>query len=276
VSAGVVDREAALEHALSIAITAGEGIARIYASEFAVEYKGHDDPVTVADRDANALICAALEKLYPGVPIVAEESDPATFAGFATEPVVWFVDPLDGTREFVARNGEFAVMIGLAEAGRATLGVLVAPALGRIWIGGEGLGAFEVMADGTRAPIRVSTRATLADAEVLVSRSRQSDRSRDAVARLGARRVTLCGGAGIKGARIACGEADIYAQAGRSGKLWDGCAPEAIVRAAGGEWTDGFGDRPSYATETLQNERGVLATNGLLHAAALAVARTLD
>jgi 3'(2'), 5'-bisphosphate nucleotidase len=265
-----IDRAEALERALTIARAAADGIARIYAGEFDVEYKGKNDPVTLADREANTLICAELARAYPGVPIVAEESDPSSFAGFASAPVVWFVDPLDGTREFVARNGEFAVMIGLTEAGRATVGVLVAPALGRTWIGAEGIGAFEVMANGDRKPIHVSSVASMADAELLVSRSHRSAELDGAAARLGVRQITQCGGAGIKAARIACGEAEIYAQPGRAGKLWDSCAPDAIVRAAGGTWTDAFGVPIVYTTEKLENARGLLATNGPLHAAVVA------
>ena len=117
------------------------------------------------------------------MPIVAEESEAASYAGFSRAPASWFVDPLDGTRDFVARNGEFAVMIGLA---------------------------------------------------------------------------------GVKGARVACGEADLYFGAGNAGMLWDSCAPEAIVRAAGGEWRTAFGERYAYAREQIVNERGIVAGNDAL------------
>src|SRR5580693_2902193 len=100
----------------------------VYAAEFDVEFKSKNDPVTRADREANALLCDRLGRAFPGVPVVAEESDPSAYANFEKSEEVWFVDPLDGTREFVAHNGEFAVMIGLAEHGRATVGVIVAPA----------------------------------------------------------------------------------------------------------------------------------------------------
>jgi 3'(2'), 5'-bisphosphate nucleotidase len=263
------DRADALARALVIARQAAAGIARIYAGDFDVEYKAKDDPVTLADREANALICAALMRDYPGVPIVAEESDPSTYAGFASAPAVWFVDPLDGTREFVAKNGEFAVMIGLAEAGRATLGVLVEPATGRAFVGAEGLGAFEVAGDDSRRTIHVSRTARLADAELLVSRSHRSASVEAAVAKLGVRLITPRGGAGVKAARVACGETDLYVQPGRAGKLWDACAPEAIVRAAGGQWSDALGGAIPYASDALENARGVVAANPALHAQAI-------
>ena len=265
-----IDRALALERILAIAREAAAGIAQVYAGQFDVEYKGKNDPVTIADRTANTLICDALIEAYPGMPIVAEESDASSYAGFTSAKAVWFVDPLDGTREFVARNGEFAVMIGLAEEGRATLGVLFEPATGRAFIGGEGLGAFEVMADGSRREAHVSKTARLADAEMLASRSHRSEDLERGVARFGVRAITPRGGAGVKAARIAMGESDIYWQPGRAGKRWDACAPEAIVRAAGGVYTDGYGDPIDYATDVIENTRGILAANAELHAEVLA------
>jgi 3'(2'), 5'-bisphosphate nucleotidase len=258
-----IDRSKALDRVLAIAREAGEGIAKVYAGSFEVEFKGEDDPVTRADREANTLICAELARAFPGVPIVAEESEAASYAGFSRAPAAWFVDPLDGTRDFVARNGEFAVMIGLAEAGRSVLGVLVLPAFERSFVGAEGIGAFEVAAGGARTPIRVAQRKALAGARVLVSRSRRVPEAEAKIAALGLVAVP-CGSAGVKGAKIACGEADLYAQPGNAGQLWDSCAPEAIVRAAGGQWRTGSGEPFDYARERLVNDRGIVAGNDSL------------
>ena len=260
-----IDRREALDRVLGIGREAAAGIARIYAGAFAVEYKGKDDPVTRADREANTLICAELARAYPGVPIVAEESDPASYAGFSQAPCAWFVDPLDGTRDFVARNGEFAVMIGLAEAGRAVLGVLVLPALRRSLVGAEGVGAFEVAAGGARvgdprerahgAPRRARPRVAIA---AVVPEEEAK------LAELGLV-PEPCGSAGVKGARVACGEADLYAQVGNAGKLWDSCAPEAIVRAAGRRLADGL--RRALRVRASRSStimRGVVAGNGAL------------
>lgn len=107
-----------LETLLAVARSAAEVILAVYDRPFDVQLKRAREPVTAADRRANALICAALAERFPGVPIVAEESDPETFGGFHAAPRVLFVDPLDGTREFVAHNGEFAVMIGLLDGAR--------------------------------------------------------------------------------------------------------------------------------------------------------------
>jgi len=168
-----VRREA--EVALEVAREAAALILGVYATAFEVDFKVGDDPVTRADHEANALICERLLRAFPGVPVVAEESDPATYARFTSADAAWFVDPLDGTREFVAKNGQFAVMIGLAERGRATLGVIVAPAWNRACVGVVGEGAWEVPAAGVPTPIHVSMRDTLAGASFVVSRSRMPD-----------------------------------------------------------------------------------------------------
>jgi 3'(2'), 5'-bisphosphate nucleotidase len=258
-----------LARVLEIAADAGAIVLDVYAQAFDVEYKGKgkDDPVTRADKLANQHIADALAAAFPGVPIVAEESDPASFAGYEASPSAFFVDPVDGTREFVAKNGQFAVMIGLAEEGRPTLGVVGWPALGRTFAGMEGR-AFE-LAGGARKDIHTSRVADLAEARVVVSRSRRSEATGELLARLSAAKVDHVGSAGVKGTLVACGEADVYVHAGVAGKLWDTCAPEAIVRAAGGEVTDATGAAIDYRGGQLSNARGVLMTNGPLHAAVL-------
>lgn len=262
------ERARLLEVTLVTARRAAELVMQVYGAPFSVDFKEKDDPVTRADHEANALICNAIMADCPGVPIVAEESDPALYAGYASAPAAWFVDPLDGTREFVARNGEFAVMIGLAEKGEATLGVIVCPATGRAFLGAKGVGAFEVAPDESRKTIHVSGAKTLGEARLLVSRSHGTGLE-DLAIRLGFGAVTKCGSAGVKATRIAAGEADVYAQPGRAGALWDACAPEALVNAAGGRATDARGTIIDYAARELPNHHGFVATNGLLHDAVL-------
>ncbi len=144
------DLARAAEVALAAAREAADLVMRVYETPFEVQYKAKDDPVTRADRESNALLCDRLGHAFPGVPVVAEESEASAYAGFAQADAAWFVDPLDGTREFVARNGEFSVMIGLAVKGRAVIGVIVAPAWGRAFFGVVGDRAWEVAADGSR------------------------------------------------------------------------------------------------------------------------------
>jgi 3'(2'), 5'-bisphosphate nucleotidase len=259
-----------LEQLVSIARTAGEIVTRVYAGEFTVEYKGPSDPVTQADRLANDLICERLALAFPGAPIVAEESPPESFVGFETGVRIFFVDPLDGTREFVARNGQFVVMIGLVEGARATAGVVYAPASGTTWYGALGVGAFRGEHDGNPEPIRVGGVERPELACVVSSRSQRSPALQQALTGLGARAHLAVGSAGLKGAQVADGTADAYLSIGRSGKLWDACAVDALVHAAGGHFTNTRGERLDYRSSDISLTDGILACNERLHAALLA------
>jgi 3'(2'), 5'-bisphosphate nucleotidase len=270
-----LNRAAELEVMLRVAREASDVVASVYTTDFVVDYKGPADPVTRADREANALICARLAEAFGPVPVVAEESDESDFAGWVGASRVFFVDPLDGTLEFVARNGDFVVMIGLAERGRPVAGVVVAPALGIGWAGAESVGAFEIGEAGVRRAIRVSETADLASARAVVSRSHQSDRLPDLIAALGIGQVIARGSAGLKAADVAAGVADVYLQPGHAGKRWDTCAPEAILLAAGGLATDARGQPIDYGGPELGNKNGFLATNGKLHAPLLEALRAL-
>src|SRR5262249_5594536 len=148
------ERDDVIRKLVSAARAAAEVVMRIYGEDdVGAELKGPHDPVTRADREANALLLDRLSRDFPGVPVVAEASDPTQFQGFQGAREALFVDPVDGTREFIAKNGEFCVMIGFAEEGRATSGVILCPALspvggntrrGRTYAGAEGIGAFLV------------------------------------------------------------------------------------------------------------------------------------
>lgn len=255
---------------LDAARAAAEIVMRVYAAEdVGAELKGPNDPVTRADREANALLLERLGRDLPGVPIVAEESDPSAYAGFASARAALFVDPVDGTREFIAKNGEFAVMIGYAEDGRATVGVVLCPALGRTYGGVEGEGAFLVDQAGARTPIHVAPGADLSAARVAVSRFHRSKTVDAKLSRLGARELVAVGSAGLKGVKVASGELELYAHPSQGQvKLWDACAPDAIVRAAGGVLTDATGRPFDYRGAAAQG-LGTVAGNPVLHAEAV-------
>jgi 3'(2'), 5'-bisphosphate nucleotidase len=258
-----------LELLASIARDAGQGILRLYQSDFRVDYKSPGDPVTDADREANALICARLSAEFPDAAIVAEESLAVDYAGYREHARVFFVDPLDGTREYVAKNGQFVVMIGLLIDDLASLGVVYAPTTGRLWCGERGLGAFCVEADGSERPIRVSDVAEPGASRVTVTRSRRSDRLKRTLAEVAARQVVPMGSAGLKGALVAEGSVDSYLAVGVAGKLWDACAMDALVSAAGGRVSDLRGNPLDYRSSELELSHGLLAANPTLHAALL-------
>lgn len=263
-----------LDVALATARRASALILEIYATPFTVELKGPDDPVTRADREANTLICAALAAAFPDDAVVAEESAPATpeeTSALVRRERVWFVDPIDGTREFADRNGEFAVMIGLAIEGRAALGVVLMPTLGQALAGVVGGEAFCEDASGARRPLRVTAVQDPREATMMVSRSHRPRIVEPVIERLGIHKTVSCGSVGVKVARIALGEADLYVHGGRGAKRWDSCAPEAILVAAGGRFTDIEGELIDYAASDLMLDNGLVASNGALHDTVLAV-----
>lgn len=259
-----------LERLLSAAQAAGEIVMRVYAEEdVGAELKGPNDPVTRADREANVLLLEHLTRDFPGIPIVAEESDPALFQGFGDAPAAFFVDPVDGTREFIAKNGEFCVMIGYAEEGRATAGIVLLPALGQTYLGAEGLGAFVIDSRGTRTPVHVSNETSLTNCRVAVSRFQRSKSLDAKLTALGAKELVTVGSAGLKGVKVASGELEMFAHPSQGRvKLWDACAPDAIVRAAGGILTDARGVPFDYRGQVDQGQ-GLLGSNSNLHAQAV-------
>jgi 3'(2'), 5'-bisphosphate nucleotidase len=262
--------------ALDAARTAAMLINDIYASGFEVEWKGRGDPVTEADRRANTLITDALRAAFPHDGVCAEEGDAAMGAEAAARGGrCWFVDPLDGTQEFVHRNGEFCVMIGLAIDGRATLGVVVAPQWQRTLVGVVGEGAWELLPDGTRAALVPSGVEDPSAATFAVSRSHPSARIEALFEKLHVAGTRPCGSVGLKCALVATGAVSGYVHLGRGPKLWDGCAPEAIARAAGLTVTDAHGDALRYDTRELALLSGIVVASSALAArlvASLAVA----
>lgn len=257
---------AELELMRRIAANAAEVVMDVYSRPFDVDYKAPRDPVTLADRLANELICEQLARAFPGVPIVAEESAPATFADFRGSDRVFFVDPVDGTREFVERNGEFAVMIGLVEGARAIAAVIDAPARGDVFAGWVGEGAVRIR-DGRAEPLQVSSITELSRGRLVGSRSHRSPQLERALAQLSPLEVRVMGSAGLKGTLVAAAEVEAYVAPGYAGQRWDACAADALVTAAGGKLTDTYGDAIDYRAASLSNDRGLLASNGYVHEA---------
>lgn len=256
-----------LEVARRLAREAGRAILRHYADDFRIDYKeaGESGLVTAADRDANQIIVSGLSREFPEDGILAEESTDSPRR--LHKERLWCVDPLDGTREYAERNGEFVVMIGLAIEGQARAGVVYQPTEDVLWWGVDGVAVEE--ASGASRPLRVSTCADPAAALMPVSRSHRSKTVSRIAARLGIARQELLGSVGLKVARVARGNADLYMSATHRTMEWDACAPEAVIRAAGGAMTDMTGEPLRYNKEIPNTPRGMLASNALLHDAAL-------
>jgi len=253
--------------ATRLAREAGATIMRVYATDFSVAYKGKGDPVTQADQLANDLIVKGLQKAFPTDLIVAEESSPPSESLTASR--VWYVDPLDGTKEFIAKNGEFSVMIGLAVDGRAHLGVVYRPDGDVLYTGVVGQGAW-VEVNGIRKALMVDSTRESSSMTLAVSRSHRNPLIEKICEAVGVSQEIPSGSVGLKIGLIAEGRADLYLEPGPYTSVWDACGPEAILRAAGGRFTNVFGQPLVYGLTPLKNILGLVATNGQCHAQVIA------
>ncbi|MBI5489116.1 MAG: 3'(2'),5'-bisphosphate nucleotidase CysQ [Deltaproteobacteria bacterium] len=248
--------------AAAVAREAGAIVLRWYGEGVHVEWKGRGDPVTEADKEANAYIVQELGREFPGDAVLAEESaDDRSRLG---KDRLWVVDPLDGTREFVDRNGEFVVMVALAAHGRAVAGSIFHPTTGTLLRAREGGGAWAEDASGVRR-LRVSDRADLDAFRLLVSRSHRSPKIDAVRSALGLHHEETCGSVGLKMARLARGDADLYVHFGGGTKEWDLGAPDILIHEAGGAVTDIHGARIPYNREDVRTPAPFVASNGARH-----------
>lgn len=221
-----------------IALAAGALILSIYGREFTVQTKADATPLTEADTAAEALILERLAEQFPTIPVIAEEAAANGIVPAPTERFI-LVDPLDGSKEFIARNGEFTVNIALIESGTPIAGVVYAPALKSIWWGSTRGGAFAASVENHRAietrPIAI--RAMPQKGLTLVGS--RSHGSGEGDPRLDGFPVAdfACMGSSLKFCKIAQGDADLYPRFGRTME-WDTAAGDAILRAAGGRVID--------------------------------------
>ncbi len=244
-----------LPQVLRIAQDAGLAIMAIYNTQSGaageVSYKADGSPLTQADLAAHGVIARGLAQLTPDVPVVSEE-DSASEVFRKPTGRFWLVDPLDGTKEFVARNGEFTVNIALIEDGRPVLGVVVAPALGQSYWGSAGQGAWRD-AGGKVEPIQVATAQQRAGrpVRVLASKSHLNEETRAYLQQLGPHELVQAGSS-LKFCRMAEGSADLYPRLGPTCE-WDTAAGQAVLEAAGGAVQDRHGAPLCYGKPTSAN-----------------------
>ena len=258
----VLDLTKEIEFAARLAREASTIVNTFYVGSSEVRYKLHDEPVTEADRSANQHIVTRIQTHFPEDGILSEESKD-DLARLQRDRV-WIVDPLDGTKEFIARNGEFSIMIGLVVAGAPVMGVIMQPTSNLLYIGAVGYGAY-LHEDGEEIPLSVSTCTDLSQMIMVSSRSHRQqivDRVR-AILRITRERVS--GSVGLKVGLISRRLADVYIHPSPGCKEWDLCAPQALLEAAGGRMTDCWGNPIRYNRADVRAHNGVVATNGLMH-----------
>jgi len=225
-----------------VAARAASAIMAVYGGAFTVERKLDDSPLTRADIESQYIILEGLAALTPGIPVLAEESVQAPWAERRAWRELWVVDPLDGTREFVKRNGQFAINIALVVEHEPVLGLIAVPAQGLVYVGAAGSGALRQRADGTRSRIHVAPPA--APLRVVGSRSHQSPELAAYLAHLPQHRLLGVGSA-LKFCLLAEGNADLYPRFGPTSE-WDTAAGQALLEAAGGHVTRMDGHRLRY------------------------------
>jgi 3'(2'), 5'-bisphosphate nucleotidase len=236
------DLTALAEALMPIVTRAGAAIMQVYNLAFTVQHKDDDSPLTLADLDSQRVIIEGLTKVTPDIPILSEESAQAPWEERKTWGELWVVDPLDGTREFVKRNGEFTVNIALVREHEPVLGVVAAPALGLLYWGASGVGAFSHHRGAAQVPIKVSPPQS--PLRVVGSRSHASAETAGYLAKL--RPHTMTGiGSSLKFCLVAEGKADLYPRFGPTSE-WDTAAGQALLEAAGGHVTRLDGHRLRY------------------------------
>jgi 3'(2'), 5'-bisphosphate nucleotidase len=231
-----------LDRIRAIAEAAGDCIMEVYDGDFDVELKDDSSPLTQADRAAHELIVERLGALPNALPVLSEESSGAEISDRLSWGRYWLVDPLDGTKEFIKRNGEFTVNIALVDDHRAVLGVVVAPAKNLVYTGLLGHGAFSIV-DGAERPIRV-TRPPADPLRVVGSRSHASPALAAYLDALG-EHVLKPMGSSLKICLVAEGSADVYPRLGPTSE-WDTAAAQAILESAGGSMMDTVGQPLRY------------------------------
>jgi 3'(2'), 5'-bisphosphate nucleotidase len=238
--------EQLLKQTCDIARAAGAAILEVYGQDFEVEHKDDRSPLTAADRAAHALIVERLAALEPPMPVLSEESAAHEHSGRASWPRYWLVDPLDGTKEFLKRNGEFTVNIALVEGHRATLGVVYAPALDLLYYGALDRGAWRERGGGPAERIAVRAPAPRR-LRVVGSRSHPSGELAGYLEGLGEHEITPMGSS-LKICLVAAGDADVYPRFGPTSE-WDTAAAQAILESAGGRMIDRDGQPLRYNTK---------------------------
>lgn len=219
-----------IDPCIDIARAAGAAIMDVYAQDFSVESKSDDSPLTAADMAAHRIICAGLARLTPDIPVLSEESAAISWDVRKSWSRYWLVDPLDGTREFVKKNGEFTVNIALIDGDRAVLGVVYAPAMDYLLHAERGVGAF--LREGDENLALQTRRPAMPPLRIAASRSHLDARTIAVLERIGEHeRIGL--GSSLKFCRIAEGRTDVYPRFGPTSE-WDTAAAQCVLEAAGG------------------------------------------
>lgn len=229
---------------------AGDAILEVYNSEdFGTEAKGDDSPVTKADLAAHHVLVNGLAGLTPDIPVVSEEDSDSVAVG-RTATVYWLIDPLDGTKEFIKRNGEFTCNLALIENKLSTLGFVGVPAASELYVGGKELSS--TRESRTSVPQQILHGGQPGVTRVVASKSHLNDETRSFINGINGEIQLVQAGSSLKFLKIAAGEADIYPRLAPTCE-WDTAAAHAVLDGAGGEVIQANGDRMIYGKNEILN-----------------------
>lgn len=251
-----------LEVAKNLARLAGKSILGFYKTGVTTEVKiGADsfaEPVTIADRTASEIIVDGLRSAFPDDGILSEEL-PDNDERLSKDRV-WIIDPLDGTKGFIEGNGDFAVQIGLAINGESVLGVVFLPHFDCLYFATKRVGSFRVDREKVLTKLKCSSKLSFSEMTIAVSRHHPSPHMSNVLSELAIKKRVQRGSVGLKVGLITEQICDLYIHFSPRTKHWDTCAPEIIIKEAGGKMTDLFGANFEYNTSDVQNHNGVIAT----------------
>ena len=248
-----------LDDVVDAIIQAGEKVREIYDTDFEVNKKDDNSPITKADLESNKILRAVLEKT--GIPILSEE-DVDDKSRLASEKV-WIVDPLDGTQDFVNRTGEFTILVGLVENHVPVMGLVYLPIKKILYFAEKGMGAFCYDLNEWRK-ISVRRVEEISSCLALVSRHHLSGKEKKILDHLGITNTATVGST-LKVMEISSGRGDAYLTTTNKMSQWDTCASWCVISEAGGKMTDISGNDLIYNTEIVKHENGLLVTNGFIH-----------
>ncbi|AJM91503.1 MULTISPECIES: 3'(2'),5'-bisphosphate nucleotidase CysQ [Nitrosopumilus] len=248
-----------LDIAIKAAQEAGDAILEIYKGEFEEFIKKDDSPITEADLKSNEIIKKILSQTKHKILSEEDNDDQSRLS----EEIIWIVDPLDGTSDFIDKTGEFTVMIALVKNKKPILGVIGWPTEKTLFVAQQGNGAFRY-SNGEWKKISVTSIEEIPKCRTIGSRHHLSDKEKAFIKKLGIDDFTSIGSS-LKVGKIASGEAEAYITTTDKMKEWDSAASYCIISEAGGKMTDMLGNDITYNNKEVHHQNGILVTNGIIH-----------
>lgn len=243
--------------AINAAIKAGTKIIKIYSTNFSTQYKGKNDPITKADIESNNILIKELSQF--NYPILSEEMNP----NIDRSDKFWIIDPLDGTKEFINRNGEFSVMIALVKGNTPLLGVVYQPTNKTLYVAEKDLGVFKKV-NNSWVKLTCSKVSSLKDSKAVLSKSHLYEKDKKYLELMNIKNFIQLGSSGLKVGKICEGKADFYFNPSSKLKIWDTAAATCMISQAGGKITDMFGNNLDY-TKDIYHLNGIMVSNNNLH-----------